>query len=230
MNKTIETAKAPSFIFTSVGKKYLMALSGLVWAGFTLVHMAGNMLMFVSKDAYNSYGHMLTSGSIIYVVETLLIGSILLHVLYGVALTLQNRKARGPQKYAMTGSKIKGASLSSRTMIFQGTLILMFIILHLITFKFGTHYDTTVNGVVMRDIFRLVFEVFADPIYVAWYSVCLLLLGIHLSHGVGSTLQSLGLFADRDDKKLKIVSWVYGAVVACGFLSQPLYVFLNKGS
>jgi len=213
------------FLGSTVGKKYLMGLSGLVWAGFVLAHMAGNLLIFVSNDAYNSYGHALTSGNIIYFAEAVLIVALVTHVFTAISLTLANRKSKG-SSYAMTSSGSKRVSLASRTMAQQGALVLVFIIMHIITFKYGTYYETTVNGVVMRDLARLIIETFQQPAYVVWYVVCLVLLGFHLSHGVGSTFQSLGLMEGTYRNFWKKLSCVYAVVVALGFLSQPIYVFL----
>jgi succinate dehydrogenase / fumarate reductase cytochrome b subunit len=124
---------------------------------------------------------------------------------------------------------LKKASLASRTMAPQGALILAFVVSHLATFKFGTVYQTTVDGVAMRDLFRLMIEVFQQPGYVAWYIVCLLLLGFHLSHGVGSLFQSLGLKNDMTAPSIQRISKIYAWVVAAGFLAQPLYVFFIHG-
>lgn len=212
------------FLGSSVGKKFIMGVTGLVWAGFVLGHMLGNLLMFVSADAYNSYGHLLTSGNIIYVVEAVLITALLAHVSAAVALTIQNRKAKG-SRYAVVPQGEKKANLASRTMAVQGSVVLAFIVLHIAMFKFGTYYETTVNGVVMRDLHRLVIEVFQSPGYVAWYVVALILLGFHLSHGVGSTFQSLGLMNRKNRHTFHKLSITYAVLVAAGFISQPIYAF-----
>lgn len=213
------------FLGSTVGKKYIMGITGLIWAGFVLAHMAGNLLIFVSHDAYNAYGHAITSGNIVYIAETVLILALISHVSMAVSLTLMNKAAK-ETKYAVAASGQKKVSLASRTMAVQGSLILVFVILHLITFKFGTHYETTVNGVVMRDLAKLMVEVFQSPSYVAWYIVCLFLLGFHLKHGVGSSFQSLGLMEGTYRNLWKNLSCIYGFVVALGFITQPLYIFL----
>lgn len=213
------------FLGSTVGKKYLMGITGLIWAGFVLAHMAGNLLIFVSADAYNSYGHALTSGNIIYVAETVLILALIVHVYTAVSLTMNNRAAKN-QRYAVTASGKKKTTLASRTMAVQGSIILVFIILHLITFKYGVHYETTVNGTPMRDLARLMFEVFQQPGYVIWYLVALILLGFHLSHGVGSTFQSLGLMEGTYRNMWKKLSYAYATIVALGFIAQPVYIFL----
>jgi succinate dehydrogenase / fumarate reductase cytochrome b subunit len=213
------------FLGSTVGKKYLMGITGLIWAGFVLAHMAGNMLIFVSADAYNSYGHALTSGNIIYVAETVLVLALIVHVYTAVSLTISNRAAKD-QRYAVAASGKKRSTLASRTMAVQGSIILVFIILHLITFKYGVHYDTNVKGVPMRDLARLMEEVFQQPGYVIWYLIALILLGFHLSHGVGSTFQSLGLMEGTYRNTWKKLSYGYAVIVALGFIAQPVYLFL----
>lgn len=213
------------FVTSSVGQKYLMGVAGLVWVGFVFAHMAGNLLMFVSPEAYNLYGHTLTSGYVIYFAEAILVAALLTHVFIGITLTIKNRRAR-PHRYAAAGSRNKGARPASRTMMVHGSIILVFIITHLATFKYGTYYETTVNGVVMRDLYRLMVEVFSQPLYVVWYCVALVLLGFHLSHGFSSMFQSFGLLHPSYNETIKKVGWVYAVVVAAGFLSQPIVVFL----
>lgn len=201
-----------------------MGLSGLIWVGFVLAHMLGNLLLFVGPEAYNEYSHVLTSGKFIYVAEAALIFSLLSHVIMGVRLTLKNKAAKGT-RYHVQASGEKKVSWASRTMVFHGAIILFFVVYHLITFKFGTYYETTQNGVVMRDIHRLVVEVFSNPAYVAGYIVCLLLLTAHLSHGVGSMLQSFGLNNRSHEKKRKAISIAYAVLVGAGFIAQPIYVY-----
>lgn len=213
------------FLGSTVGKKYLMGISGLVWAGFVLAHMAGNLLIFISHDAYNAYGHALTSGNIIYIAEAVLIFALITHVFTAVSLTIANKAAK-PTKYAVSASGQKKVSLASRTMAAQGALVLVFIITHIATFKYGTYYETTVNGVVMRDLAKLMAETFQNTGYVAWYVVALILLGFHLSHGVGSCFQSLGLMEGTYRNLWKKLSCAYAIVVALGFIAQPLYLFI----
>jgi len=214
------------FFKSTVGRKYVMGLTGLVWMGFVLTHMAGNMLILVSADLYNAYGHAIVSNKpLLYGAESVLILALVAHVVSAISLTIQNRKAR-PVGYAMPTNGEKAASWASKTMAVQGSAILAFVILHLITFKYGTNYETTVNGVVMRDLHRLVLEVFASPGYVAWYVVCLFLLMFHISHGAASVFQSFGVLERRMQKGIKKFAWAYAVIVAFGFLSQPLYVFL----
>ncbi len=217
------------FYRTSIGKKYIMAISALIWAGFVVTHMAGNMLILVSPDLYNSYGHGIVTSGILIPAEVVLVLALITHVVMAIVLTIENRKARGPERYAVKPKGDKGGSLASRTMAVQGTIILAFIIYHIITFKYGPVYETTVHGVVMRDLHKLILEVFRKPEYVAWYTVSLILLGLHLKHGVASTFQSLGFKNEHFAPMIYKLSVAYGVIVALGFLSQPFYVYFIAG-
>lgn len=214
------------FLRSTIGKKYLMGLAGLIWAGFVLTHMAGNLLIFVGSDAYNMYSYALTSNKLLIVAEAVLVLALVAHVCLAISLTMQNRAAGGAGRYAVKAKGDKKARFASTTMGVQGSVILAFVILHLATFKYGTHYETTVNGVVMRDLFKLMVEVFQSPGYVVWYLVALVLLAFHLSHGVGSVFQSFGWMNGRYQPILRKLSVVYAVVVAAGFIAQPLYIFL----
>jgi succinate dehydrogenase / fumarate reductase cytochrome b subunit len=205
-----------------------MALTGLMWSGFVLMHMLGNLLLFVGADAYNAYSHALVSNPLIFGAEALLVLTLLVHVFDGVTLTVQNRKAR-PVKYEQSANGSKSPRFQSKWMIFHGTLLLAFIILHLAHFKFGPGladgYVATVNGSSSRDIYRLVVETFKAPGYLAWYCVAMVFVGLHLSHGFYSAFCSLGIFNAEFAPILNRIGYVYAAIVALGFIAPPVYVF-----
>lgn len=214
------------FLKSTVGRKYIMGLTGLVWMGFIFGHMAGNLLLLLGADVFNAYGHAIVSNKILlYGAETVLVLALIAHVSSAVSLTIQNKKSRN-ERYAMSPNGEKGASLASRTMALQGSILLAFIILHLISFKYGAYYETVVNGVPMRDLHRLVIETFHQPGYVVWYVVALFIMMFHLSHGAHSIFQSFGILERKMQKKLKVFAWAYAVVVAGGFIIQPLYVYL----
>lgn len=214
------------FVKSTVGRKYIMGITGLIWMGFIAGHMAGNLLLLVSADLFNAYGHAIVSNKpLLYGTEIILSLALIAHVVSAISLTIQNRKARDT-RYAVTASGEKAVPKASRTMALQGSIILAFIITHLIGFKYGAYYETTVNGVVMRDLHRLVVETFQNPVFVAWYFVALVLLMFHLSHGAHSIFQSFGILERSFQQKLKKFAWAYALIVSLGFISQPLYVFL----
>lgn len=219
-----------SFFQSTIGRKQVVAVAGLALAGFVLSHMAGNLLLFVSPQAYNEYSHALVSNKLIYVAELGLLAFFVAHGFLAIGLQLRNWGSR-PQRYAVVSNGEKGTSNISRTMAIQGVLIFIFVVLHLITFKFGPYYEADYGKGPIRDIFRVVAETFQSPGYVGWYVLMMVVLGLHLSHGVKSMLQTLGVHHPHYQSKIKALSYGYAILVAGGFILQPLYMlFIYKGN
>ncbi|MFQ5866198.1 MAG: succinate dehydrogenase cytochrome b subunit, partial [bacterium] len=180
-------------------------------------------------DPFNKYSHFLISfGAIIIVAELILIAILLFHVISGVSIALGKIKAR-PVSYKKTANA-GGASkktISSTTMIYTGILIFVFLVIHLKTFKFGPYYTTNVDGVEMRDLYKLVMEVFVKPGYVIWYVAVMVLLGFHLRHGFWSAFQSLGAYHPRYMPIIYAVGIILAIVLAVGFLGIPLWIYFT---
>ena len=215
------------FLTSTIGKKYFMAITAIVWSLFVMVHMLGNLLIFIGAEAYNKYAHALTANPAIYIIEACLLGVLLIHAFTGISLVIRNSRSK-PKFYSVTPVKEKSASITSRTMIYTGSIVLAFVIWHLITFKFGPTYLVTYDGVQMRDLFKLVLEKFQDPVYVASYCIIMVLIGMHLYHGVQSIFQTLGISHPRYNKFFKYFGYTYAVIVSAGFFSQPLFVFLAR--
>lgn len=211
---------------TDIGRKALMGLTGLLLIGFLITHMLANLLVLFDKDAYNNYGHTITSNPLIYLAELGLVAFFLGHLVSGIMVTLRNRAARpiGYQKTARQGTSGR-QSLASISMIFSGLLLLVFVPLHLITFKFGAVY-TTADGS-MRDLHQLVMEVFRNPLYVIWYFVALPVLGVHAWHGFGSAFESIGLSYSSEMRRL---GKAIAVILTLGFIAVPVYVVLGGGA
>ena len=217
-------SRMATYLSSTIGRKQTLGIAGLGLSVFVLTHMLGNLLIFVSPEAYNQYGHALTSNPLIYAAEAGLLGIFVLHVINAIYLKFKAKFAR-EQSYDVTLNGEKAVSFASKTMIHTGMIILIFVVLHLITFKFGTLYTATYDGQEIRDLHRLVIEVFQSPFYVAWYILSLLALGVHLSHGVGSAFKTLGFNHPRYNPAIEKISIAYGVLIALGFISQPVYVF-----
>jgi succinate dehydrogenase / fumarate reductase cytochrome b subunit len=224
-----EFMKTASFLTSSIGKKQLMGIAGLFWCGFVLTHMLGNLLYLVGPDAYNAYGNSITSiKELYYPLEVALALTLIVHVVFGILVSVENKRAR-PVGYAVKpGMGTKGqASFGSKTMVYTGLLIFVFIILHLIKFRFGVHYPYQMDGHEIRDLHRLMSETFAGWGYTAWYLVCLYVLGLHLSHALWSSVQTLGLVPNGKEITFLRVSQAFGWIVAIGFALNPIYIFLR---
>jgi succinate dehydrogenase / fumarate reductase cytochrome b subunit len=219
----------PSWFCSTIGRKQLIGLTGIGLSLFVLLHMAENMLILVGPQIYNNYAHFLTSNPLIYVAEGGLLAIFLGHLVLASVISIRNMGAR-EGRYAVLAKGAKRTSMTQRSLWAQGLLILVFVILHLITFKFGTEYTVNYGAGEIRDLHRLVIEIFKEPMYVAWYLVALVVLGFHLSHGVGSSFQTLGIHHPRFQCAIKKFSIFYAIVVAGGFIVQPLYVFfIHRG-
>jgi len=222
-------SKNVCWLGATVGRKQMIGLTGLGLCGFVLMHMLGNLLILIGPQVYNQYSHALVSNPLIYLAEAGLLGMFFVHLFFALLMTRLNLKARD-SRYAVRANGEKGTSLIARTLWVQGVLIFVFLCLHLLSFKFGTYYEVKYGDVVMRDIHRLVVELFHEPIYVFGYVVALIILGFHLSHGVSSSLQSLGFHHPRYTPKVKKLGWAFAGLVTIGFVVQPLYVyFIYRG-
>jgi succinate dehydrogenase / fumarate reductase cytochrome b subunit len=210
---------------SSIGRKLLMAATGLLLIGFLVIHLTGNLLIFVGADAFNEYSHALVSNHFIYLAEFGLLVLFVLHLVSGVAVTRANRAAR-PQGYAAKrkAGHTSNKSLASTTMILSGLVVLVFVPLHLVTFKFGAWYEDA-HGI--RDLHRLVVEVFRDPVHVAWYVVAMAVIGFHLWHGFASGIETLGVASRRP---LRHLSWLLAVAIAGGFALIPIILFLAGGT
>lgn len=216
------------WLCSTIGRKQLIGVTGLGLSLFLLVHMAGNMLILAGPEPYNKYSQALISNPFLPIAQGGLIAMFFGHLILAIRLQFLNWRARDT-RYAVMSNGEKGTSMVQRSLWAQGLLILVFVILHLCTFKYGTHYTTTYDGVEMRDLHRLVIEVFNEPGYVCWYVVALIVLGLHIGHGVGSSFQTLGFRHPRYACAVKMLSLGYAVVVIGGFLSQPIYVFFLRG-
>lgn len=222
-------------ITSSVGRKFLMAASGICLILFVTIHLAGNLSLYLPEgSAFNAYAAKLEHLSgLLYVAEAGLAAVFLLHFVTAIQVTLANRRARG-QPYAR-GLKSKGgeskANVSSRYMIVSGLILLAFLVFHLWQFKFGPSeeagYVAKLEGEDVRDLYRLVVEVFQRPLNVALYVGVMLFLGLHVRHGFWSAFQSLGATNPRYSKPLYAVGVAVAVLLAAGFLFIPLWVYFD---
>ena len=221
-----------AILFSQIGRKVLSGITGLGLTLFVLVHMSGNLAYFSGNDAYNTYSHFLLSlGPLLYVIEAGLVLFILLHAYIGVSVYLGKKRAR-PQKYGRYNS-VGGPSkqsLSSRSMIVTGVILFVFLVIHIKSFKFGAWYETTVDGESMRDLARLLTEKFQSPWYTFGYVGVMLLLALHLRHGVWSALQSLGATKPRLTPLIYSIGALLAVLIAVGFFILPLWIFFTGGN
>lgn len=213
---------------TSVGTKLLIGITGLALFLFLISHIAGNALILLGPTVFNHYSHTLTSNPLIPVIEIGLVLIFLVHIYKTVTMYLGNQQAR-PVSYQVKKSQggPSRKSFSSTTMIFSGLWLLLFTVLHVKGFKYGPYYAADEEGV--RDLYRLVVDVFRRPEMVAFYVVSMLVVGSHLWHGASSSLQSLGLDHPRWTPRILALGKVLAVVISGGFVLITLYVHLFAG-
>jgi succinate dehydrogenase / fumarate reductase cytochrome b subunit len=210
------------FLASTIGRKMLMGASGLLLLAFLAAHLTGNLLVFAGRDTFNHYSDTLVRNPLIYVAELGLLVLFGAHFLTGFLVTRGNRSAR-PVRYEVK-RRAGGAShksVASTTMILSGIFLLLFVPLHLWTFKFGPHYESPADPGV-RDIHRLVLEEFHEPLVVAWYVGAMVIIGFHLWHAFASGLESLGV---NDHPALRRVGQVLAVAITVGFVAIPLAIF-----
>jgi len=213
------------FLSSSVGTKILIALTGLGFAAFLVTHLAANLLVLVDVHGYNSYSHKLISNPLIYGAEAVLVLLFVVHAVKAIAVTAKNRAARGGRYAVKTrAGHSSRKNLASTTMIVTGIWLLLFIVIHLKTFKFGPWYDTP-DG--MRDLSRLVHEVYAEPFHVVFYILSMVVVGMHLSWGLSSAFQSMGLEHPRYNGLIRGAGLAIAILMAIGFALIPAVIYLG---
>ncbi len=200
---------------TSVGKKLMMAATGLAFCGFLGAHLAGNLTLYGGADAFNSYAeHLHSLGPLLTVAEFGLLALFLVHVLTGLTLFYQNFRAR-PRRYAVNRSA-GGRTIGSRTMPYTGVLILAFIIYHLLDFHFVDKSSTT--------IFAIVSGSFTNPVHMVLYIVAMIVVAVHVSHGFWSLFQTIGANHPKYMPALKVLGLAFSIALGVGFGFIPVYI------
>jgi len=217
-----------NYFSSSTGKKFLMAVSGLVLVAFIIGHLLGNLQIFLGPEAINRYSAFLHSiGEILWIVRIVLLAMVTIHIWTAVSLTLENRAAR-PIGYAQ--KEYVKASYASRTMHLSGILVLVYLVYHLLHFTFlraHPQYSHFTDALGRRDVYRMMVMSFQQPGIALVYIAANLLLGMHMSHGLYSMFQSLGFVNLSVRPKLQILANVVGYGIFIGFALIPLSVWLG---
>ena len=224
---------------SSLGKKYVMAITGLVMFGFVIGHLIGNLQFFLGPEAINRYGHFLQSNvEVLWPVRIFLLAMIGLHIWSATKLSAENRAAR-PTPYANWNPT--AATYASRTMLMSGLIVFAFIIFHLL------HYTVMVKAVNLtgkdfmarpeffdlegrHDIFRMMVTGFSQPIVSVFYVIAIGLLSLHLSHGVSAMFSSLGLKNHTYEPCIKKFARVIAWLIFLGYISIPISVMCGYGA
>lgn len=212
---------------SSIGRKIIMAVTGLFLCSFLVIHLIGNLQLFKNDGgvAFNIYSHFMGTNPLIRTIEWVLVAGFGFHIYEAIALTGKNRKARGGQGYVENRIE-QNSPWASRNMGLLGTIILVFLLVHLYNFfwraRFG-ELDPDINN--NDDLYTLVVSSFHQWWYVLLYVLAQVALCYHLIHGFKSAFQSLGLTHRKYTPLVTYVGYVFAVVVCAGFAAMPLYFF-----
>jgi succinate dehydrogenase / fumarate reductase cytochrome b subunit len=205
---------------SSIGRKQVVALSGLLLIGFLASHLAGNLLIYVGAEQFDTYAKFLAEHPLLIPAEIGLAALFFVHIAWGLRVSLMNRAARG-RDYAVNENE-GGRTLGSATMKYTGAMTLVFLIVHIVTFKIQHPAGTSLHGHLM--------SWFKVAPYAAFYLIAMVMLGLHLSHGIKSAFQTFGLQHPRYTKCVEAVGLLLAIAFGVGFGLLPIYGFTRGGA
>jgi len=217
-------------IDSSIGRKLMMSITGIFLVLFLLFHSCMNIVVIISPEGYNAICEFLGANWYALVGTSLLAAGFVIHILYALYLTYQNMRARGSEKYAVKKTQ-QGVDWSSQNMLILGTIVFGFLVLHLYNFWFKMQFsELTHTGDVTNAAngAKYVSELFNQWIYCVVYIIWLAALWLHLTHGIWSALQSLGLNNKTWLPRVKIIANIISTVVILMFMSIPVYYLITN--
>jgi succinate dehydrogenase / fumarate reductase cytochrome b subunit len=214
--------KLQHFWHSTVGKKIVMALTGLIMVGFVVLHMVGNLQVFISAEKINNYGMMLHGPlhEVTLLLRAVLLVSVVLHIVAAVQLTRMENAAR-PIGYAKRVPQ--AATLASRTIRWGGLFLAIFIVLHLLHFTTGQIHPDFIPG----DVYHNLISGMRSPLVAISYLVAMIFLGLHLYHGAWSSFRSLGAVEPKPHPLSRPIALGLALVVWLGFSVVPLAIVLG---
>jgi succinate dehydrogenase / fumarate reductase cytochrome b subunit len=217
---------------STLGRKLIMAFTGLFLILFLTGHVSGNMLLFKGDggQAFNMYAKFMTTNPAVKLLSYLTYISVLGHIIYSIALSQHNKSAR-PVPYS-TSNGSSNSAWSSRNMGVLGTIILIFLVVHLQGFWAQMHWGEvpmiTYEGEEYKNLFLIVSEAFKQEWLVALYVLSMIFLGFHLSHGFTSAFQTLGINHKKYSPAIKAIGTAYSILVPALFASMPVYIYFSS--
>ena len=215
---------------SSIGRKLLMALTGLFLILFLVIHLIGNLQLLKDDNgqAFNVYAKFMTTNPLIVTISYVNYACILIHVIWALLLTISNRKARGDQGYAVINNS---SPWTSRNMGILGTFIFIFLVIHLRGFWYEMHWGgiptANYDGVEVKNLYATVDAAYSQAWYVGIYVFSMLILAFHLWHGFASSFQTLGLNHKKYNPVIAFVGKAFSILVPALFALIPIWMFLN---
>lgn len=220
MNNRIGRARLRLLWDSSVGKKVIMAVTGLIWVAYLITHVLANLLVFQGPGKINAYSTFLHgTGGALWAARLVLIAALVTHVLVAVQLAERRHEAR-PVQYA-AGPELQVSTFASRTIRWGGALILLFLVYHILHFTVGTAHPSFVEG----NPYHNVATGFRNPIVVAVYLIAMVAVGLHLYHGLWSSGRSLGMSPPSPRPLRRTIALALGLLIWLGFSVIPIAVY-----
>lgn len=220
-------------IKSSLTKKYWMAATGLFLCLFLVGHLLGNLQLLlpseIASDSFNLYAQFMTTNPVVKILSYLTYFSILFHAIDGFLLLIQNKKAR-PVQYAYNKPSAN-SNWASRNMGLLGTILLLFLIVHMRSFWYEMHFGdmpmTTIDGEQVKDLYKITASAFEQLWYVALYVVCMIAIAFHLSHGFSSAFQTIGANHPKYSPLVKKIGYAFGILIPFAFAIIPLALYFR---
>jgi succinate dehydrogenase / fumarate reductase cytochrome b subunit len=217
-----------AFYQSSIGKKYVVAVTALLLILYVLGHLVGNLQIYLGPDRINAYAKFLHDlGPILWVVRVILLAAFVIHIVATIQLAQENRLAK-PQKYAVAG--YQRSTMASRTMIVSGLIVLCFVIYHLLQFTLQVtdpEFREVHDSIGRHDVYRMLILGFRHPLVSLFYVIALFLLTTHLSHGFASVVQTLGINNRKIANFVSTGGQTLAWVVFAGYISIPVTILLG---
>jgi len=219
-----------SYFSSKIFQKALAALSGGFLVLFLLGHLVGNLQLFIpgelGQKQFNSYALFMTTNPAVIALSYLTYTSIILHSILTLYLVLKSRLARPVRYQVSSGSS--NSSWASRNMAFLGTMLLIFLIIHLRSFWYEMHFgDIGLDKWGNKDLYTVTVSAFQNVLYTAFYVLSMLMLSFHLSHGVSSAFQTLGLSTSKYEKIINFVGKSIAVLIPLIFASIPITLYVR---
>ncbi len=218
------------FYKTSIGNKVFMAATGLFLCLFLVGHLAGNLQLFIAGEEgrlqFNAYAKFMTSNPAVKILSYLTYASILYHAFKGFALTRKNKKAR-PVEYDRVDASTS-SHWTSRNMALLGTIVLIFIILHMRGFWYVMHFgELGLDSAGNKDLYTIVIDAFQQWYIVLIYTLAMFGISFHLWHGFKSAFMTLGLFTNKTGTAFAYLGYGFAVIIPLAFATIPIYLYLN---
>lgn len=217
---------------SSIGKKLIMSISGLFLVLFLLFHLSMNVAAAFSGEAYNMICSLLGANWYAVAATLVLAAGIVIHFVYALILTLQNRKARGNDRYAIN-ARPKGVEWASQNMLVLGIIVILGLALHFVNFWYKMQFAEIIGNPMMgglhaADGYGYIMQTFSNPVFFVLYIIWLIALWFHLTHGFWSSMQTLGWNNTIWINRWKCISNIYSTIIVLGFMLVAVVFFLKN--